>query len=107
MEGPMQTLIFDFGNVVAFFDHYRALAKMQPFTDLSQEAMYQSVYLGELEDLFEKGAMQEAEFLQRVTDLWRLRCEAPLLSEAVADIFEPNPEVCDLIPRLAARYRLV
>ncbi|MFO0965724.1 MAG: HAD family phosphatase [Gemmataceae bacterium] len=103
----MQTIVFDFGNVIAFFDHYRALAKMQAHTDLTQEAMYQSVYVGELEDLFEKGALDEPEFLRRVIALWRLRCGPDPLAEAIADIFEPNPEVCELIPRLARRYRLL
>jgi HAD superfamily hydrolase (TIGR01549 family) len=103
----MRTIIFDFGNVVGFFDHYRALAKLAPFTTLAPDAMYQSVYAGDIEDIFEKGHLSEIEFLRRVVGLWRLRCESDRLAEAIADIFEPNPEICELIPRLARRYRLM
>lgn len=103
----MKTIIFDFGNVVGFFDHYRAIAKMQPFCDLPAREMFRLVYESELEDVFEKGRIGEAEFLDRVIGLWKLRCDAARLAEAVADIFEPNPEICAIIPRLAGRYRLL
>src|SRR4051812_28049873 len=103
----MRTLIFDFGNVVAFFDHYRALGKLEQYCPLSKEAMYRAVYLGELEDRFEKGELSEPEFLRRFTQLWQASCDAECLAGAIADIFETNPIVCELIPRLARRYRLV
>ena len=30
----IRTIVFDFGNVVAFFDHSRALKELAPFTDM-------------------------------------------------------------------------
>lgn len=103
----MRTIIFDFGNVIGFFDHDKTLSKVRAFTSLGRDAMYQSVYAGELEDLFEKGLIDELEFLQRVVGLWQLKCPEDFLAQAVADIFHPNPEVCELIPHLAKRYRLL
>lgn len=103
----MKTVIFDFGNVVGFFDHDRTLSRVAEHTHLSKEEMYQAVYAGDLEDTFEKGHIDEPEFLRRVISLWQLQCKEDFLAEAVADIFHPNPEVCELIPRLAGRYRLV
>ncbi|MBI2804183.1 MAG: HAD family phosphatase [Planctomycetes bacterium] len=103
----MKTIIFDFGNVVGFFDHYRALEKLKPFTSLSPQEMFASVYQGPLEDQVERGLLSSAAFLRRARELWQLRCNVEFLAHAVADIFWKNPEVCDLIPRLKGRYRLV
>jgi HAD superfamily hydrolase (TIGR01509 family) len=103
----MQTIIFDFGNVVGFFDHARTLEKLQPFTDWTPEAMFASVYKGDLEDRFERGQMTAPQIVQHIHELWQLRCDPNFLVEAIGDIFTPNPEVCELIPQLAGRYRLL
>ncbi len=103
----MKTVVFDFGNVVAFFDHYRTLEKLTPYTDMTAQEMYAAVYGGELEDAIECGRLTRADFLRQLIDVWRLRCDADYLARAVADIFTPNPEVCDLLPRLKGRYCLL
>lgn len=103
----MKTIIFDFGNVVGFFDHGRTLAKVKPHSPLSQEAMRESVYDGPLEDQFERGEVPVPAFLDHVHQLWQLGCDTDFLLAAVGDIFWPNPEVCELIPRLAARYQIL
>lgn len=103
----MKTIIFDFGNVIGFFDHYRTLAKVQPHTTMSAAEMYTALYDGHLEDQVERGQLPVPVFLEEVRQLWRLRCDAEFLAQVVADIFTPNPEVCELIPVLARRYRIV
>src|SRR5450432_357738 len=103
----MKTIIFDFGNVIGFFDHYRTLAKVQPYTSLSARQMYESLFDGPLEDQVERGELTPPVFLEQVRQLWQLRCSAEFLGQVVADIFTPNPEVCDIIPRLAPRYRIL
>ncbi len=103
----MKTVIFDFGNVVGFFDHQRTLQKLRPFTSLTPEEMYASVYVGPLEEQVERGVLTPAVFLRQVKHLWQLRCDVEFLAHAIADIFWPNPEVCELIPKLQGRYRLV
>jgi glucose-1-phosphatase len=103
----MKTIIFDFGNVIGFFDHYRTLEKLRPYTTLSAREMYSTLYDGPLEDQVERGEITPAVFLEQVRQLWRLQCDAEFLAQVAADIFTPNPEVCDLIPQLATRYRIV
>ena len=103
----MKTIIFDFGNVVGFFDHGRALEKLRPFTPLTPQEMFASVYAGPLEDQIERGLLTPPVFLKQVHQLWQLRCDVDFLAHAVGDVFWPNPEVCDLVPRLKGRYRLV
>ena len=103
----MQAVIFDFGNVVGFFDHYKTLRRLEPFTDMSAREMLHAVYQGTLEDDFESGRLSVEDFLRSFRDLCRLRCDNAYLAAAVADIFEPNPEICALIPLLKGRYRIL
>jgi epoxide hydrolase-like predicted phosphatase len=103
----MQTVVFDFGNVVGFFDHHRTLRRLERFTTMPAQAMYASVYAGQLEEDFESGRLTEEQFLAHFIDRCQLSCTADVLGEACADIFWPNPEVCELIPRLKGRCRLL
>jgi glucose-1-phosphatase len=103
----MKTVIFDFGNVVGFFDHGRTLARVAPYTDLSTAEMIARVFDGTLEDELETGLIDTPEFLRRVHRLWDLRCDLDFLEASIADIFTPNPEVCGLIPLLRSRYRVL
>jgi HAD superfamily hydrolase (TIGR01509 family) len=103
----MKTVIFDFGNVVAFFDHWKTLNRLKDLTDMPAKEMYETVYVGQLEDDFESGKISDQEFLEHVIRFCRLKCDCDFLSKAIADIFEPNPEVCELIERLHGKVRLV
>lgn len=103
----MKAVIFDFGNVVGFFDHQITLGKLACHTDMPPAEMYQAVYLGQLEDAFESGRMTKAQFLQEARRLCRLTCDQAIMETAFADIFVPNPEVCSLIPRLKGKYQII
>jgi len=103
----MQTIIFDFGNVVGFFDHGRTLNRLQEFTDMTPAEMFQAVYATPLEDAVEEGKLSKADFLREVKKIWRLNCDEEILCAAVANIFTPNQEVCSLIPQLRPRYRIL
>ena len=103
----MKTIIFDFGNVIGFFDHGRTLKKLESFTDMRADEMRAKVYAGALEDDFETGKIGEAEFLERFIEGCRLKCTREYLQAACADIFWPNPEICNLIPKLRPRYRIL
>jgi putative hydrolase of the HAD superfamily len=103
----LKTILFDFGNVVGFFDHGRTLEKLRPYSPLTPKQMYDLVYMGPLEDQVERGVLTPPEFLREAHKLWQLNCGIDFLAQAVGDIFTPNPEVCELIPRLKPHYRLV
>jgi putative hydrolase of the HAD superfamily len=103
----MRAIVFDFGNVVGFFDHYQTLNKLTAHTDMTAQAMYAAVFDSDLEDAFESGRLTVPQFLGRFRELCGLRCEDEYLNAACADIFRPNPEVCALLPRLKPHYRLL
>jgi glucose-1-phosphatase len=103
----MQTIVFDFGNVIGYFDHERTLKRLAQHSDLSVAQMRAAVYDTPLEDAYEVGEIATADFLIEVHKRWRLRCDHDELAAAWADIFSPNPELCPIIPRLKRRYRLL
>ncbi len=103
----MPTIFLDFGNVVGFFDHQRAVAKMVGFTPLSATELTLSVYGSVVESDYETGRTNTAEFVRLAKANGQLTCTDAEFLEAFNDIFTPNPEVCDLIPKLAESHRLV
>jgi putative hydrolase of the HAD superfamily len=103
----MKAIIFDFGNVVGFFDFRRALERLAPHTDLTLEQVRALLVGSKLEDDYESGRLTSDEFLYQLASLCRFRCDRTLLAEAFADIFWPNPDVTTLLPRLKGRYRLL
>jgi len=103
----MKTVFFDFGNVVAFFDHQRALDRLARYTDLPSAELALQLYGSPIEDDYEKGRMSTAEYVRAAKLNGRLGCTDEEFLAAYVDIFWRNDPVCELIPRLAGRYRLV
>jgi putative hydrolase of the HAD superfamily len=103
----IKTIIFDFGNVIGYFDHLLTLKRLLPHTDMSAEALRAAFYEDDLEDAYEAGRLGTPAFLERLRALGRLRCTDDFLAAAWADIFRPNSDVCALIPQLKPRYRLL
>ncbi len=103
----MQTIIFDFGNVIGFFDHRRATRRLAAHTNIPEETIFSRVYRPEIEDAYESGRMTSAEFLSHCRTALDLTCADEIVSGYYADIFWPNEDVCALVPQLAGRYRLL
>lgn len=103
----MKTIFIDFGNVLGFFDHGRAVAQLAPHTDLTPEQLDNAVYGGVAMDDYESGRITTKEFVRVSKDAGRLTCSDAAFLRAFADIFTPNPDVCDVVPALAEKYRLV
>src|SRR6266545_2867780 len=103
----MRTLVFDFGNVLAYFDHQRAVDKLVRFTDRPRAELMLDLYGGAVESDYEVGVITTAEYVRLGKLNGRLACTDDEFLAAFVDIFWRNDEVCDLIPRLKPRYRLV
>jgi putative hydrolase of the HAD superfamily len=103
----IKTIFFDFGNVVAFFDHQRTVSQLVTFTDLGAVELTRLLYDTPLADGYETGRLTTDEYVGEALRTGRLTCTADEFLVAFNDIFTPNPEVCDLIPRLKPRYRVV
>lgn len=103
----MQAIVFDFGNVVALFDHSLTLKRLAAHTDVPIQTMKQLIYAGDLEDAYEAGRVTSEQFLERVREMCRLRCDLDTISAAFVDVFQPNQSVCQLLPALKRRHRLI
>lgn len=104
---PIKTLIFDFGNVVSFFDHSRAVARLAAYTDLPPVELALKLYGSQIEDAYERGAIDTAEYIREAKLDARLTCTEEQFLNAFVSIFWRNFEVCDLIPLLKPKYRVV
>lgn len=103
----MRTIAFDFGNVIAFFDHQRAVAKLAAHTTLPPHELTLALYGGVLEEDYECGRIGTAEYVRLGTRDGQLTCSPAEFEAAFVDIFTRNDEVCELIPRLKPHNRLI
>src|SRR5262249_25595778 len=103
----IKTLIFDFGNVVGYFDHYRALNRLAPYAGISAEEMRAFIVSDVVEHPFESNRLDTESYICRVMEHCQLRCTKEQFVSWFSDIFWPNPTVCELLPRLKTRFRLV
>jgi putative hydrolase of the HAD superfamily len=102
----MDAIVFDFGNVIAHFDHRLAVRRFVRHSALSEDAIFDAIYNTALEDDFEAGRIGAEEFVRRACSAIGYRVGPDEFRAAFVDIFTPNPEMCALIPRLKGRYRL-
>src|SRR5581483_3130593 len=91
----MHTLFFDFGNVIAAFDHRIAVRRFCADCDIDPDACFAAVYDTALEDDFEAGRVTADEFVRRSCAAIGYRGTPDGFRTAFADIFTPNREVCD------------
>lgn len=103
----IRTLVFDFGNVVGFFSHRRSAEQLAAYSSLGADALLAYLLACRLEDDYESGRLSTVALMEIVRAQCRLACTDEQFRAAFADMFEPNPEVCALIPALKQRYRLL
>src|SRR5439155_14757043 len=63
----MKTIFFDFGNVIASFDHRRATRRFARRSELTEADILAAIYDGPLEDDFEAGKLTVDDFLRSAT----------------------------------------
>ena len=103
----IRAIVFDFGKVVAFFDHRLVTQRLAIHGDYDPDEFHAFLWGGTLEDEYEAGRITSDQFLRRVRESGRLRCSDEILISTYTDIFWPNPDVAALLPRLKPRYRLL
>jgi glucose-1-phosphatase len=103
----IRTILFDFGNVIAFFDHRRAIEKLSRHSRLAPTELALVLYGGELEIAYESGQISTARYFEIAREDGRLNCSLDQFVAAFVDIFTENNDVTALVPRLKKRYRLL
>ena len=104
-------LIFDFGNVVAFFDYLKACEHLGPKLGLTAEAFRRRIVdrgFTQLLGRFESGKVRPEEFAEEVMVLSGVSLPYHEFVDAWQDIFWLNDPVARLIERLkSAGYTLL
>lgn len=97
-----KTLIFDLGNVVAFFDHRRACRQLAQLAKepVTEDSVYQAVFASSLELDFDCGRITASVFVERLRAVLGLAGQEETVSAAWADIFCANDDVQSLLPHL-------
>jgi glucose-1-phosphatase len=103
----IRTILFDFGNVIGFFDHRRAIEKLRQHTKMEATELALALYGGELEIAFENGQISTVKYFEIAKEDGRLSCSLPEFVAAFVDIFTENRELTALVPRLKKHYRLL
>jgi glucose-1-phosphatase len=99
-------LIFDFGNVVAFFDYLRACERFAVHRGMSGPELREILVdrgFPRLLAEFETGRIPPDQFANRVMDLSGIQLPYDEFVRAWEDIFWPNESVGRLIPFLKTR----
>ena len=103
----IRTIFFDFGNVIGFFDHQKAISKLSNYTTLKPIELTLAIYGGPLEDDYETGKLTTEEFVASACVNGRLTCTPDEFLAAFVDVFDVNEELKAFIPNLKPKYRLV
>jgi putative hydrolase of the HAD superfamily len=103
------TVVFDFGNVLGFFSHRQAAEQLSRYAPASVTAddILTFLFDCDLEDSYELGLLSTAEVLAHLRRRFRLTGSDEELGLAAADMFTRNESLCDLVPLLQGRYRLL
>jgi len=107
IDMKISTIVFDFGNVLGFFSHARAARQLAAYSELAAEAIQALVFAGQLEEAYESGRLTTEQLLRHLRQHCRLTGTDEEIGLAYADMFEPNPDVCSVVPRLRGNYRLL
>ncbi len=111
MPSRLPVLIFDFGNVVAFFDYARACENLGRRVGLSGAAFLERLKARGLMDLvqrYERGEMPCEAFSLAFCELSEVALSHDEFAAAWGDIFTLNEPVADLVARLKGQgYSLI
>jgi putative hydrolase of the HAD superfamily len=99
----IKCLIFDFGNVIAFFDHRKACRQLAKISSnhFDGNEIYEEVFKpGGLEEKYDRGVISTDEFISQLRNRFQITAIVEKIENAWSDIFWPNKDVIDLIPVL-------
>lgn len=106
-----KSLIFDFGNVIAFFDHRKACRQLSKLSKgkISETEIYDDLFSpGGLENQYDRGAISTDTFINEIKRRYKITSERSEIERAWSDIFFLNSVMIEIIKRLKDKgYRLI
>jgi glucose-1-phosphatase len=104
MASP-RCLIFDFGNVIAFFDHGKAARQLAALgrRPLDAQQVYNAIFQTRLEEDYDSGRVTTATFIERLRVDLDLQAADAEIARAWNDIYTPNTAILDAIDQIDRR----
>jgi HAD superfamily hydrolase (TIGR01509 family) len=101
----LHCLIFDFGNVIAFFDHGKAARQLAPLSRRPRppHEIYQTIFQTSLEEDYDSGRLSTAAFIERLRSDLDLHASDDDIAQAWSDIYAPNNAVMEAIQAIDRR----
>ena len=92
-------ILFDFGNVIALFDHMIACTALAALSrrPLDAQDVYERVFTTTLEADYDCGRVSTAAFIERLRQDLQLDASDEAIARAWCDIFTPNPAIEALV----------
>jgi FMN phosphatase YigB (HAD superfamily) len=104
----VRALLFDFGNVIGFFDHHRGAEQVAELLRADPRRVYDYFFGTDLEDRYDKGLITSDELLEMLAcEFDAPDCSRTDLARAFGSIFWRNEPVIDLIRRVPRSVKLV
>lgn len=103
----IKAIVFDYGNVIARFDHLLFFKRMFPFSSMTvAEIQDEARREPNLIVSYETGLISSDEFAAQVVKRLKLSVPKQEFKESFTDIFERFPATVQLIQQLKSSYRL-
>lgn len=94
-------IVFDFGNVIALFDHMVACRRLASLSRPPRDPqdVYERIFTTSLEEDYDCGRLSTAAFVERLRRDLRLEASDEAIAHAWCDVFMPNPAIEEVIVR--------
>ncbi len=107
-SAELRTIIFDMGNVLAFFSHEKMCRQIAELCGCDEITLQKELIESGLQWEFERGRIDEHELKVRLERKFNCRLDLSRLCHATADIFELNESILPVLDELKRReFRLV
>src|ERR1043165_4649754 len=104
----VRALLFDFGNVIGFFDHRRGAVNVAELLRADPARVYSFFFETDLEDRYDRGLIESAELLALLrTEFGAPGAPEAELAQAFGSVFWRNEPVIDVIKRVPRSVRLI
>ncbi len=106
MDREYKLIIFDLGNTIIRFDHNISAAKLAKRFSLDQKKIYDLFFDSELTRAFDAGEISPKKFYQGATGVLGIDLPYSDFVSIWSDVFWEDVESCNLVRRLAPKYKL-
>ena len=106
MTPRIESLFFDLGNVIVFFDHGISCRRLASLAGKTVEEIYDFVFRSGLEARLDRGEITPGEFREHATRFLGVPYPEKEFRKLWEEIFSPNDEIFPLLESLKKRYSL-